>query len=220
MGNCIARSPKVQQSNSNSNAKGGVTSKAAAVLPEKDASLSATAAARSSDLLRIAEPSDGSFALLYPNLEFSCQKLPNNNAMDPIPTVNEAAQKAAPGQASPPLSVSSCEDGGVPEPSDRSLFACFYPDLEFSRQTLPNNNHNNNDTMDPPIGTAASSGKTSPPPTVRECNKDGSTIVQAETLRQPSNVDSEKSSASNALSSGAESTSSSSRPVRVYAREA
>mmetsp|Transcript_16688 Transcript_16688/g.40682 ORF Transcript_16688/g.40682 Transcript_16688/m.40682 type:complete len:221 (-) Transcript_16688:180-842(-) len=220
MGNCIARSPKVQQSNSNSNAKGGVTSKAAAVLPEKDASLSATAAARSSDLLRIAEPSDGSFALLYPNLEFSCQKLPNNNAMDPIPTANEAAQKAAPGQASPPLSVSSCEDGGVPEPSDRSLFACFYPDLEFSRQTLPNNNHNNNDTMDPL--PPASSGKASPPPpTVRECNKDGrSTIVQAEALRQPSNVDSEKSSASNALSSGAESTSSSSRPVRVYAREA
>ncbi|CAJ1946593.1 unnamed protein product [Cylindrotheca closterium] len=114
MGNCIARSPKVQQ-NRSSAGKEVMMSNITVHLPENATSLSATAVVRSSDLLHIAEPSDGSFVTLYPALEFSCQRLPNNNdnntTMDPA--ASSTAQKSPVGKTPPrPTNVRQCNDDG------------------------------------------------------------------------------------------------------------
>ena len=73
MGSCVSRYTNVQQESHNSG-------KATAISSENDASKS-DALVRSSELLRIAEPSDGSFAAFYPELKFSSQKLPNNASL-------------------------------------------------------------------------------------------------------------------------------------------
>lgn len=142
MGNCVARSPRIQQnrnsnSNSSSNNNGGkeLISSAATVPPENDASLSPPAI-RSRELLQMAEPSDGSFALLYPELEFTKQELPNNGIIDPITVISSAAAAAveeAVGQAPPPTRR-DFNDGNIAAP-----------------RTLKPSTANN------PIGTAASS---------------------------------------------------------------
>ena len=78
MGSCVSRSASAYPENR--------TSAKQTATPETDDSNSAEQV-RSSELLRVAEPSDGSFAAFYPELKFSSQKLPNNWAVDATRTL-------------------------------------------------------------------------------------------------------------------------------------
>ncbi|KAL3934698.1 MAG: hypothetical protein SGBAC_009644 [Bacillariaceae sp.] len=117
------------------------TSNSTSVLPDdNDASFSIIRS--NSDLLQIAEPSDASFALLYPELEFTKQELPNSNG-----TINPATaslDSALPEKDASRMVKSNSDDLQIAEPSDGS-FALLYPELEFTKQELPNSNG----TIDP-----------------------------------------------------------------------
>lgn len=131
MGNCIARSPKVQQNRSSAKE---VTSKADDVT-----SLSTNVVRSSNDLLNIAEPSDGSFTLFYPNLEISRQKLPNNKTVDPA--ASSAPQNKAPVQESPlqvsQTNVRECATDGSIAATDEPSSEPSHSDSERSSASNP-----------------------------------------------------------------------------------
>lgn len=85
MGNCVARSTAVQEKENSDDNKS---------LSLGNEPFPSSAALRTSSELLSTEPSDGSFAVYYPDMEFTSQRLPKNDPAAASIAVRSAVQKA------------------------------------------------------------------------------------------------------------------------------